>query len=69
MSLKVFSIHKKESISFNNTQDKYKYKKDLSCFALSDGATQGYESGKWADVLVNAYIKNPTNSKLSFLIC
>ncbi len=67
MSLKIFSLHKKESVNFLNIQDKYAYKKDLSCIALSDGATQGYESGKWANILVNSYVQNPTN-KLSLFI-
>jgi serine/threonine protein phosphatase PrpC len=67
MSLKIFSIHKKEAVSFNNTQDKYAYKTDLSSIALSDGATQGYESGAWANILVNSYINNPSNRASTFL--
>lgn len=67
MSLKVFAIHKRESISFQNTQDKYAYTKDLSTIALSDGATQAFESGIWAEILVNSYIVNPSNKSSIFL--
>ena len=67
MSLKIFSIHKKESISFQNTQDKYAFSKDLSTLALSDGATQAYESGLWAEILVSSYIIAPTNKSPIFL--
>ena len=67
MSLKVFAIHKRESISFQNIQDKYAYTKDLSTIALSDGATQAFESGIWAEILVNSYIVNPSNKSSIFL--
>ena len=67
MSLKVFAIHKRESISFGNIQDKYAYSKDVSTIALSDGATQAFESGVWAEILVNSYIDNPSNKSSIFL--
>ena len=67
MSLKVFSIHKKESVSFENIQDKYAYSKNLSSIALSDGATQSLDSALWSEILVNSYVENPTNNPSEFL--
>ena len=61
MSLKIFSVHKRESVDFQNIQDKYSYKKDLSVLALSDGATQALNSALWAEILVSSYVLNPTN--------
>ena len=46
MSIKILSIHKEESISYSKTQDKYAYGKKLEKFCVSDGATQGFFSGK-----------------------
>ena len=55
MSFKIISIHKEESISFDKVQDKYSIS-DYN-FCVADGTTQGYDSGKFAEIISNNFTK------------
>jgi serine/threonine protein phosphatase PrpC len=53
-------IQKRDSIVFKDIQDKFALSVKDNVFALSDGTTQGFESGIWAELLVNAFVNYPT---------
>jgi len=56
MSFKVISIHKEESLSYDKIQDKYSISNKRFC--VSDGTTQGYDSGKFAELLSDNFTNN-----------
>ena len=40
-------------------EDNWATSLDLTCFALSDGASESYDSKRWSEMLVNKYASNP----------
>ena len=64
MSFKVISIHKEESLTYDKIQDKYSIYNNKFC--VSDGTTQGYDSGKFAEILSDNFIGNKIRNKDDF---
>ena len=60
MQIKVFQLHKRSSIVFSEIQDKYSSDSQNRTFALADGATQGFKSEIWAQMLTDVFVENPT---------
>lgn len=60
MDIKVFQLHKRASIKFNNIQDKFNLSLENKCIALSDGTTQSFKSELWAKMLVDWFASKPT---------
>lgn len=40
-------------------EDTWAASSDLTCFAVSDGASESYDSKRWSDMLVQKYVSNP----------
>lgn len=40
-------------------EDNWAASQDLTCFALSDGASESYDSKRWSEMLVQKYVSNP----------
>ena len=64
MSFKVISIHKEESLTYDKIQDKYSIYNNKFC--VSDGTTQGYDSGKFAEILSDNFTGNKIRNKDDF---
>ena len=67
MRTRIFQIHKRSSETFEEIQDKYSIDLDNKIYSLSDGATQGYKSEIWAEILTKTFIENPTFNGKDFL--
>ncbi|WP_234109956.1 hypothetical protein [Chryseobacterium sp. R2A-55] len=63
MKIRVFQIQKKASETFAEIQDKYLINPALRTVALCDGATQGFRSEIWAEMLVQAFTTSPNFKK------
>ena len=59
MKIKTLQIHKRSVNGFSDIQDKYYYNREKGVFAISDGATQGFKSEIWAEMLVNNFVQHP----------
>ena len=59
MKIKTLQIHKRSVNGFSDIQDKYYYNREKGVFAISDGATQGFKSEIWAEILVNNFVQHP----------
>lgn len=59
MSVKILHIHKRDSLIYNNIQDKSAIDVTRRCFALADGTTQSFDSGRWAEIITQAFIEKP----------
>ena len=68
MKIKTLQIHKRSVNGFGDIQDKYYYNREKGVFAISDGATQGFKSEIWAEILVNNFVQNPEFEIEKFLI-
>ena len=68
MKIKTLQIHKRSVNGFSDIQDKYYYNREKGVFAISDGATQGFKSEIWAEMLVNNFVQNPEFEIEKFLI-
>ena len=68
MKIKTLQIHKRSVNGFSDIQDKYYYNREKGIFAISDGATQGFKSEIWAEMLVNNFVQNPEFEIEKFLI-
>jgi hypothetical protein len=66
MEIKIIQLHKKAAGTFDNIEDKVGFNPDNRSFAIADGATQSFQSGFWADLLVSEFIANPVFNKESF---
>lgn len=56
MKIKTLQIHKRSVSGFSDIQDKYCYSEEKGVIAISDGATQGFKSEIWAEMLVNNFV-------------
>jgi hypothetical protein len=68
MKIKTLQIHKRSVSGFSDIQDKYCYSEEKGVIAISDGATQGFKSEIWAEMLVNNFVQNPEFEIEKFLI-
>ena len=68
MKIKTLQIHKCSVSGFSDIQDKYCYSEEKGVIAISDGATQGFKSEIWAEMLVNNFVQNPEFEIEKFLI-
>ena len=68
MKIKTLQIHKRSVSGFSDIQDKYCYNGEKGVIAISDGATQGFKSEIWAEMLVNNFVQNPEFEIEKFLI-
>ena len=68
MKIKTLQIHKCSVSGFSDIQDKYCYSGEKGVIAISDGATQGFKSEIWAEMLVNNFVQNPEFEIEKFLI-
>ena len=68
MKIKTLQIHKRSVSGFSDIQDKYCYSEEKGIIAISDGATQGFKSEIWAEMLVNNFVQNPEFEIEKFLI-
>lgn len=68
MKIKTLQIHKCSVSGFSDIQDKYCYNREKGVIAISDGATQGFKSEIWAEMLVNNFVQNPEFEIEKFLI-
>ena len=68
MKIKTLQIHKCSVSGFSDIQDKYCYSEEKGIIAISDGATQGFKSEIWAEMLVNNFVQNPEFEIEKFLI-
>lgn len=68
MKIKTLQIHKCSVSGFSDIQDKYCYNGEKGVIAISDGATQGFKSEIWAEMLVNNFVQNPEFEIEKFLI-
>ena len=68
MKIKTLQIHKRSVSGFSDIQDKYCYSGEKGVIAISDGATQGFKSEIWAEMLVNNFVQNPEFEIEKFLI-
>lgn len=68
MKIKILQIHKHSVSGFSDIQDKYCYSEEKGVIAISDGATQGFKSEIWAEMLVNNFVQNPEFEIEKFLI-
>ncbi|SHI70894.1 hypothetical protein SAMN05443429_103195 [Cruoricaptor ignavus] len=59
MEAKIFQLHKRTAECFENIQDKYSIDLQNGIYSIADGATQGYRSEIWADILVKGFQENP----------
>lgn len=60
MNIKIFQLHKRSVYEYSSIQDKYSFNASQGVFAIADGATQGYKSEIWANLLVDNFVKTPT---------
>lgn len=60
MNVKIFQLHKRSVYEYSSIQDKYSFNASQGVFAIADGATQGYKSEIWANLLVDNFVKTPT---------
>ena len=68
MKIKTLQIQKRSVSGFSDIQDKYCYSEEKGVIAISDGATQGFKSEIWAEMLVNNFVQNPEFEIEKFLI-
>ena len=68
MKIKTLQIHKRSVSGFSDIQDKYCYSEEKGVSAISDGATQGFKSEIWVEMLVNNFVQNPEFEIEKFLI-
>lgn len=68
MKIKTLQIHKRSVSGFSDIQDKYCYSEEKGVIAISDGATQGFKSEIWAEMLANNFVQNPEFEIEKFLI-
>ena len=68
MKIKTLQIHKRSVSGFSDIQDKYCYSEEKGVIAISDGATQGFKSEIWVEMLVNNFVQNPEFEIEKFLI-
>ena len=68
MKIKTLQIHKCSVSGFSDIQDKYCYSEEKGVIAISDGATQGFKSEIWAEMLANNFVQNPEFEIEKFLI-
>lgn len=66
MGIKVMQLHKRSAYVYENIQDKYAISNDGKIIAISDGATQGYRSELWAEILTKSFLKSPVFDVDSF---
>ena len=57
MNVKIFQLHKRSVYEYSSIQDKYSFNASQGVFAIADGATQGYKSEIWANLLVDNFVK------------
>lgn len=66
MLIKIMQLHKKSVNSFDEIEDKYSINENNKAIAISDGASQGYQSNLWARILTDKFVDNPVFDPLVF---
>ena len=66
MAIQSFQIHKRSSYEFKFIQDKVAISEKNNVVAISDGTTQSFWSDKWAEILTESFVENPTFEKDKF---
>lgn len=60
MKVKSFQLHKRSSSEFDFIEDKFAIDPLNFLFTISDGATQGFKSNLWAELLTKRFINSPS---------
>lgn len=59
---KILQIHKRESVTFSEIQDKFSLNPNLKTFAIADGAGNSFQSGIWAGMIAKKFSEEAPES-------